>query len=277
MEYQLIDQKYEESLIEVCGEKLTYRPVINPSGLGELDKTKLNQAARRVNQQIDEYCALIAEVSYVKPNDKDKLFQRLLDVRKNIIESKERPRRKRERVLSEANFEVHRVHAEIAYEQLEMKEKEKQELARQRSELSTSAKVLIMVYGVGIVALIVVGWVTDFGMVEMPVVGIPLSVLLWSVIGSLAAILYRFYKNQIRKSEQIEIEERWLLARPIIGIIMGMVTYLIIIAGLFVFGSATPEGNPSTKPQFLWVAAFLAGFSDRFWEGFIDKLLANNP
>jgi hypothetical protein len=52
---------------------------------------------------------------------------------------------------------------------------------------------------------------------------------------------------------------------------MGMVSYVFIIAGLFVFGAATQStiGVPATKPQLLWAVAFLAGFSDKFFEGFI--------
>ena len=57
---------------------------------------------------------------------------------------------------------------------------------------------------------------------------------------------------------------------------MGMVSYISIVAGLFVFGAATQTtlGTPETRPQLLWVVAFLAGFSDKFFEGFIRTLVS---
>jgi hypothetical protein len=55
-----------------------------------------------------------------------------------------------------------------------------------------------------------------------PIFGIPVSVLIWGATGSLAAILYRFYTEKQRIRFTIEL--RWLIARPIIGIIEGVTT-----------------------------------------------------
>ena len=109
--------------------------------------------------------------------------------------------------------------------------------------------------------------------------GVPQSVILWGAAGSLAAILYRFYteQGQIR----FATEFRWLIARPIIGIIMGGVVYIALNSGLVLLTTAntvqTTEGaatNPAIHLNSFWIVAFLAGFSDKFYLGVIDLLVA---
>ena len=109
--------------------------------------------------------------------------------------------------------------------------------------------------------------------------GVPQSVILWGAAGSLAAILYRFYteQGQIR----FATEFRWLIARPIIGIIMGGVVYIALNSGLVLLtnsnaaqtaaGAAT---NSAININSFWIVAFLAGFSDKFYLGVIDLLVA---
>jgi len=60
--------------------------------------------------------------------------------------------------------------------------------------------------------------------------GVPLLVIIWSALGSLAAILYRFYTEVARV--RFDVEVRWLIACPIIGIIMGAIAYLTLKSGL---------------------------------------------
>lgn len=114
--------------------------------------------------------------------------------------------------------------------------------------------------------------------------GVPLSVILWGAAGSLAAILYRFYKEQgqIRFAQEF----RWLIARPIIGIIMGAVVYLALISGLVLISTSggapadpavSAEGavtSSGVRMEAFWIIAFLAGFSDKFYLGVIDLLVA---
>lgn len=107
--------------------------------------------------------------------------------------------------------------------------------------------------------------------------GLPLPIVLWSGLGSFAAILYRFYKSPRRVN--FEIEFRWLIARPIIGIIMGGLAYLALISGLLVFNITKPGDTPSLDLQKsgqlaqYWIVAFLAGFSDKFYEKIIEWLV----
>jgi hypothetical protein len=110
------------------------------------------------------------------------------------------------------------------------------------------------------------------------VFGVPLLVIVWGAAGSLGAILYRFYTEHRRI--RFAAEFRWLIARPIIGIIMGAVVYLALTSGLTLLQTSQPidigTGSTSTtahNPAF-WIIAFLAGFSDKFYLGVIDLLVA---
>ncbi|HEV7394959.1 MAG TPA: SoxR reducing system RseC family protein [Pyrinomonadaceae bacterium] len=107
--------------------------------------------------------------------------------------------------------------------------------------------------------------------------GVPQSVILWGAAGSLAAILYRFYTEQGRIRFAAEV--RWLIARPMIGIIMGGVVYVALSSGLVLLTVAgSPAGSTATAPKIhneaFWIVAFLAGFSDKFYLGVIDLLVA---
>ncbi|MBL8156114.1 MAG: hypothetical protein JNM70_18185 [Anaerolineae bacterium] len=107
------------------------------------------------------------------------------------------------------------------------------------------------------------------------ILGVPLSVLVWGAAGSLAAILYRFYKTPQGERVQWGYEFRWLLARPLIGIIMAAVAYVALFAGVFVLeGAATGMETAAgvRRRELFYVIAFLAGFSDKFYEGIIELL-----
>lgn len=109
----------------------------------------------------------------------------------------------------------------------------------------------------------------------VPIFGVPPSILMWGAAGSLAAILYRFYTEERRV--RFDVEFRWLIARPVIGIIMGAVVYLAMRAGLLLLGAAPPSGTggdaSASQLGVYWVIAFLAGFSDKFYIGIIDLLV----
>ena len=56
---------------------------------------------------------------------------------------------------------------------------------------------------------------------------------------------------------------------------MGALAYVAIVSGLFIFGAAAGlESNPeNARPQLLWLAAFLGGFSDKFFETVINVVV----
>jgi hypothetical protein len=104
---------------------------------------------------------------------------------------------------------------------------------------------------------------------EVQLLGLPVPVILWSAIGSYTAILYRF---AVFGDNGITDPLRWLFSRPLMGVVMGSITYLIIRVGLMTFAPGTPTGNLGTI-QLMWLVAFLAGFSDRFSDSLLRSLI----
>jgi hypothetical protein len=102
----------------------------------------------------------------------------------------------------------------------------------------------------------------------IPILALPLPVVLWSTIGSFTAILYRFNNSPL-----IELQDplRWLFTRPLTGVMMGAITYLVISVGLITIspGRNTPIGSK----ELIWLIAFLAGFSDRFADAMLKSLV----
>jgi len=94
----------------------------------------------------------------------------------------------------------------------------------------------------------------------IPILSIPVTVVLWSMIGSLAAMLYRF--NRSSDAEML-FPVRWLFTRPLTGIVMGMIVYLVMKGVLIVSGSRIPFETLGSQ-EVVWLVAFFAGFSDRF-------------
>jgi len=103
-----------------------------------------------------------------------------------------------------------------------------------------------------------------------PVLGVPWCVLFWSFVGSFAAILYRFTNAG---DQELEDPLRWLFSRPLTGIVMGSITYLVIKAGFLTLGSAPAGGENLGSNDVMWLVAFLAGFSDRFADSLLQSLV----
>jgi hypothetical protein len=129
----------------------------------------------------------------------------------------------------------------------------------------------------GIIALgVFLSWAPGSGITSdsrIPLLELPVPVLLWSVIGSFAAILYRFSTNG---DAEIADPLRWLFSRPLTGIVIGSITYLIIRVGVVTLTPAA--GAPASgaaslgSNELIWLIAFLAGFSDKF----ADRLLSSS-
>jgi hypothetical protein len=123
----------------------------------------------------------------------------------------------------------------------------------------------------GIVALSYAGIATE----SIPVLGIPYSVVAWSMLGAVAAMLYRFLNEAVGQLETV----KWLVVRPIQGIIMGCFLYYIIATGLIVVGGqqVTSSGTAlsaigdAVRPELGPIIAFLGGFSDRFTNEMVNR------
>ena len=119
----------------------------------------------------------------------------------------------------------------------------------------------------------------------LPFIGIPCTVVLWSAIGSFAAMLYRFNRHPIHEFTDAA---KWLVTRPVRGVVVGSAFYLVFAAGLFLVG-ATPAGpgdaaglgcpgilgSATAAPRELLILAlaFLVGFSDRFGDAVFNALV----
>ncbi len=137
---------------------------------------------------------------------------------------------------------------------------------------------IIVVYIVGIV-LAVALIPESTANKAIPILGVPPSIILWSAIGSLAVILYRFYTERDRI--QLSAEVRWLIARPMIGIIMGSVAFLVFSSGLILFNAQTiqetSESGNKLALSIFYTLAFVAGFSDKFYLAIINLLIDKAP
>lgn len=162
---------------------------------------------------------------------------------------------------------------------LAQKIREEQFIQEQANQLSIKERALqirvflfFIFYIGGITAAILFGssiWPPNL---IIPWLGIPISIVFWSAIGSLTNILYKYYK----KNEIINIDRelRWIWARPLVGVIMGCVTYLVVASGLILIGAASPQNanNIEIKPEILSLFAFIGSFSDKIFEGVVEKV-----
>ncbi len=224
-------------------------------------KMNLRKRQDQVMELIDNLFDSVAEEMLDNVTQRTELFQKLQDARILVINQSSEA--EREIAIQQAEFEAKTVKAVIFRES---------QRRIQDKVLRWVVPIMIIAYVLLIAGTVVFSknnvWTTT---TSVPILGIPISVLLWAALGSLAAILYRFYSREfLRINEEI----RWLIARPIIGIIMGCLSYLGIVSGLIIFGSTTPsllEGDESRFYLF-WIIAFLGGFSDQFFESIINLL-----
>jgi hypothetical protein len=142
---------------------------------------------------------------------------------------------------------------------------------RYRNKVSVFAVAISLFSLVGIGAFLYFAYIRHLdGNLSLPILGIPSCVLLWSVIGSFAAILYRFSNAGDR---ELEDPLRWLFARPLMGVVMGAITFLVIKAGLLTMTQGTSNSvSTPVSNEVTWLIAFLAGFSDRFADGLLKSL-----
>lgn len=131
---------------------------------------------------------------------------------------------------------------------------------------------LAIVFFYSVILLTLLGNQNSAGANVAVALGVPAQVLLWSAIGSIACVLYRLFAKKSRVNLQQEI--RWLIARPIIGIIMGALSFLAVEAGLILLGTSPTESPQTTGINYVYlVIAFVAGFSDKFYLKVIDVLV----
>lgn len=216
---------------------------------GEL-RQKEEEVVKKINSILDDLTKTIDN-----QNDVDALFLKLKAARADLLNAKS----SKEVVLQEAEFVIKSVENQVS-------------LCKQLKDEDSALRILVpVIIGIYIIAIVAIILFTDKSvwnsMSLIPLVEVPISVLLWAALGSMAAILYRFYTKQF---EKIGIEIKWLIARPIVGIIMGSLGYIAIVSGLLIF-QAESDINPSNIHLYC-IVSFLGGFSDKFFEAIIKSL-----
>ena len=146
------------------------------------------------------------------------------------------------------------------------------EMTRTESAKTSFLVVVMMVYIFSALA----GTAVTFDLVDLSspasqlnqqlVMGIPKPVWVWAIIGSFTSMLLR--AGSFPFSNRIEAI-RWLLFRPVVGVVMGVMTYLMLTAWLIVFaGSSTTQ-----TPELIWVIAFVGSFSDTLSVNLLQKVI----
>jgi hypothetical protein len=159
---------------------------------------------------------------------------------------------------------------ELSLGQIEGLIRRDEKVVRQRRFARTLAIIVSFTAIAGLV--VIMYFATDVGgpstNTVLPIIQIPLPILLWSAIGSFAAILYRF-----NKSGDIELQDplRWLFTRPLTGIVMGIVAYFMLSIGFLAVG--TRDASSFGGSVVFWLVAFISGFSDRFADGLLKSLV----
>lgn len=104
--------------------------------------------------------------------------------------------------------------------------------------------------------------------------GVPWPVALWSLIGSFAAMIYRFNRQPIYNFTDAI---KWMITRPVQGLVLGSAFYLVLASGLFLLtGGAsinTSSNLGKVTTEIILVLAFLVGFSDRFADSVFNALV----
>ena len=106
---------------------------------------------------------------------------------------------------------------------------------------------------------------------------VPVEILEWSFMGGMVAVLYHLAYKQ----KNLEIEfVAWIIAKPIIGLVMGGVVYFIALGTGVLLGINQNGINQNLLPQntiyLLCTFAFIAGFSDRFSIDLINRLVSKS-
>lgn len=104
---------------------------------------------------------------------------------------------------------------------------------------------------------------------QIPFLGIPYSILLWSALGSIASMIHLVNVYREQHFQTTWRIFRWAFTRPLIGIIMGIAVYLAVSGGLVI---TVGEFSPNNY-SLLWLLSFVGGFSDRVQQGLINLVV----
>ncbi|MEL7005072.1 MAG: hypothetical protein AAFN93_20385 [Bacteroidota bacterium] len=106
----------------------------------------------------------------------------------------------------------------------------------------------------------------------VPFFEIPWPVLLWSFIGSLAAMIYEFNRKPLYDFGNVA---KWLITRPVQGVVLGSAFYLVLVSGLLLLTGSNPSESADSArvDEVILVLSFLVGFSDKFADSVFNTLV----
>jgi hypothetical protein len=180
--------------------------------------------------------------------------------------------------MAETRTELELIRLKVLWAESQQEAKRLQQLQKdaqvtnELSKLSLSATLVhVIVFVFLVIYIVLIGWAIVGGKqvwadnIAVPILGIPVSVIIWSALGSLANMLYKYYKGTYDSG--IGNGFKWVLARPIVGVLMGAVVYLVMVTGLLLVGA-----NAKPQVELFWLFAFIGGFSDSIFEGVVQKV-----
>ncbi|MBP0020097.1 MAG: hypothetical protein J7647_21400 [Cyanobacteria bacterium SBLK] len=85
-------------------------------------------------------------------------------------------------------------------------------------------------------------------------------------------MIYRFNRRPIHDFGDAV---KWMLTRPVQGVVLGSTFYLVLVSGLFLLtgGNTTDSSGIIKVDEVILVLSFLVGFSDRFADTVFNTLV----
>lgn len=98
---------------------------------------------------------------------------------------------------------------------------------------------------------------------------VPIQYYLWGGVGGVTAALLGFVRHSAERDLDIQFIH-WYYIKPIFGLVIGPIIYLILACGILAVGVSISQINQ----QLFLLIAWLAGFSERFSLGMLDTVMS---
>lgn len=126
---------------------------------------------------------------------------------------------------------------------------------------------IVLIYSLGLlVALGALSYIL-WDLKDPKIMYVPVPILQWAFVGGMVGVLYRLAFDRGNSQDSFSLYP-WIVAKPVVGIVMGALVYFIALSGELALNGTTRVNNI----EFLNVLAFLGGFSDRFSVELLEKI-----
>jgi hypothetical protein len=238
---------------------------IVPFDRSSISDELIEEYVKKLITEREKYAYLILETFYDDPELQKNLEKRL---EKAVGSLNFKKGDDKVSALQNVQRDIYKVHLDV--------HRERQKQADEK-KLIWGIPVLVIVNLVITVGIAIFIFITKNAtqVSTMPLLDIPFSIILWAAIGNLIAVLMRYIRK--RKRRQIQRELLWLLLRPLVSILMGVVAYLAVVASLIILvvpSAGISVNSENLRPQMLSLIAFGGGVSDpeEILIGIRDKL-----